>query len=793
MAIQPTIAAALIVKGSDDEASLLEQCLSNLKGHIDKFFIDINHKEGVEVSEKVVNVAKKYKADIAITIWDGNFTKARNNNFDRVPKEYDFILWVDSDDTIDKPEQLRKNIAILSPDKHGIFVKYDYDHDDNGNVTVSHWVARVVRNDGTYRWKSSIDDEEVSVHETLCEVVVRGKVMTEDFVVVHHATMDRRESSLLRNIVLLEGMLSRQKEKGKIDARTLFYLATHYFDAHNYESSVTLLREYLTISGWAEERCEAHVYIGDICRIFKHKELAYEEYIRGLAEYQNSPRPYLALSELSFEMGKYEDAANWIEKSLLLPKPSTTMVQRPMENSFRAYLLLAQAYINMGGKKINDAKKYVEKALALRPLDDTAREARDIVEKLIEDRENIKAASRIIKKFILDKTEDKIVPYINSLPLDIQDNPLIFTARHKFSKPVIWDNKSIVIYCGQGPLGIWGPWSLETGIGGSEEAVIQMSKRLVKLGWSVTVYATPGEKAGVYDGVSWKQYYEFNPHDFYNILVTWRNPWFFDADIKASKTFLWLHDVMENTEFTPERLEKIDKVIFVGKYHAELYRGIIPQDKWFISGNGIDPEAFISQEVPERKKHRMVYMSAYNRGLKIALDNWKEIKEAVPDATLDVYYGWQGYDAINANNPERMEWKNNIVNLINECKDVTDHGRIGHKQIIEEIKKADIFCYPCIFNEVYCISYVKAMAGGAYPVSSDYAELITYHDDGGVQVHYDEGFVDAFAKEYTKKLIEVLKSDITEEERQKMMQNALTKYSWERTAEQWSTEFNGKK
>jgi len=123
---------------------------------------------------------------------------------------------------------------------------------------------------------------------------------------------------------------------------------------------------------------------------------------------------------------------------------------------------------------------------------------------------------------------------------------------------------------------------------------------------------------------------------------------------------------------------------------------------------------------------------------------------------------------------------------MDSCDGVTDHGRVGHKQIIEELKTADVFAYPCVFNEVYCISYVKALAAGAYPVSSDYAELVAYKDNGGVQVHLDDTKLDEFAKNYTKQLIKTLKAGVKEDERKSMSKIALAKYTWKNTAEQWS-------
>lgn len=637
--------------------------------------------------------------------------------------------------------------------------------------------------------------------------MARPKALSEEFKVIHHSGANRRLSSLIRNIELLEGMFKRQTEAGKLDPRTLFYLATHYYDAGNLEGAKTLLEHYIKVSGWAEERCEALVYIGDIFYRNEQDDNAHRAYLSAIGEYQNSPRPYIGLAKLDFAKGRYEESAGWIEKCLALPKATTTMVQRPMENSFVAYLIGAQSLANIGGKSLDTAMTYIKKALKIRPKDSDALGAFKQIDALIQNRQDIKAASRLINKFKNDKEEAKILPFIDALPYSTQDNPMILNTRHQYMEPTKWGKKSIAIYVGNGPLGIWGPWSLETGIGGSEEAVIKLSGELAMKGWDVTIFATPGDKAGWYgaktntylgktsieggmNGVTWKQFYEFNPKDEYDVLIAWRNPGFFDADIKARKKYLWLHDVMDKEEFLPERLEKIDKVIFVGKYHASLYEGVIPEDKWFISGNGIDPQDFIEADGKFRRTpHRMVYMSAYNRGLKLLLANWDKIKKAVPDATLDIYYGWEGYDSINANNPERMQWKADLVKMIDNCEGVTDHGRIGHKQIVEEINKADILAYPCVFNEVYCITYVKAMAGGLNVVSTDYAELVNYQKDGGTQVHYEEGKVDKLTEDYIPALIKALKTGMDKDERKRIEYNTRNNYSWEWTANGWDKEF----
>jgi glycosyltransferase involved in cell wall biosynthesis len=192
-------------------------------------------------------------------------------------------------------------------------------------------------------------------------------------------------------------------------------------------------------------------------------------------------------------------------------------------------------------------------------------------------------------------------------------------------------------------------------------------------------------------------------------------------------------------------------------------------------------------------------MSAHERGLELLYKIWPEVRKAVPDATLDVYYGWTGFDEVNKDNPERMGWKEKLLNMQSQLADkgVTNHGKIGHGQIVREIYKSGVWAYPSPFPEVYCITGVKAQAGGAWPVVSDYAALrdTVQYGDKQPMPNYDEQsragkweYKDL--EEYRDKLIHRLKNPPTREERTEMMKWARNNMSWEATAKGWSDEFS---
>lgn len=804
------LAWCMIVRGVDEEAELLDRCLASLKGHVDKIFIDVNAPKGEKPSRRVLGVCKKYDARTTETVWEDNFVKARAENFARA-EDYEFIGWCDADDTVDNPEKLKEVCSIVSPSVDGIYLKYDYAHDGYGNVTVSHYTARIIRNNGTFAWKSSFRDEDVTVHETLNEVRSVGKVINNEVKIIHRSNENRRDQSLVRNIKLLEGMYKRSEDNP--DPRILFYLASHYMDSGEWDTAKTLFERYLGMSGWAEERAQAWVYLGDIYKL-DDTQKARGCYMRAVAENPSDPNSCVELAELEMKDHLWGKAVEWLKIAVNKKVDQTAVVMRPMEATYRAYKLLAEAYVNMGPKEYENAQEWLTKALKMRPFDPELLRARDQLEVLVHTRNLNDWALRLVTELKKDKEYHKIPLLIENLPESMQDSPLIHSVRNYYTEPQKWPEKSVAIVCGSSALGAWGPWSLNEGIGGSEEAVIQLSEHLRTLGWKVTVYATPGENAGDYQHnepfihgptqredmtyVSWKHYWEFNGRDTFDVLIGWRDPTLFDKAFKARKRYLWLHDVIDKEELIPQRLDNLEKVIFVSQYHRDLFP-VVPDHKAFVSGNGIDPQQFEvkgAESRPQRDPYKVVYMSAHERGQEILQRIWPDVVKAVPKAHLHCYYGWAGYDFVNKDNPERMLWKDRIIQQQKSLPNFTDHGKINHKQVAREFMSAGVWAYPTAFPEVYCITGAKAMMGGAWPVVSDFAaipEIVPYGDKIKIEeldkdIHVGK-WTEELLEEYKQMLIHRLNNPATTQDRFDMAAFAANERSWERTASGWNDEF----
>lgn len=779
------LAAILIVKATDDESEHLERCLKSIKGHVDGIFLNLNHRPSQKVSEKVIKVAKDYATNYIVTEWHDNFAEARNINLAQVPSDYEFVIWLDVDDTIDHPEKIRE-VAEASKNYDCVYVDYDYDHDEFGNVTTVHMVGRLFKNNGSHHW-----NPKTRIHETLVETRSVFQGMTKDFKVIHHAEAERTQQSFERNIKMLKKQL--KDESKEADPRTFYYLASTYMDAGELETAKQLFRDYLDLSGWDQERSVALTKLGRIYLDEGNRAEAKRCFAWAVAEDPKNPDPRVELGSLEIELEQFGKARSWLEYVEKMEKNQTTLERNPLSYTFRTYLLLAEAYFNSGGEYFDKAEKYAKKALKYKKTDAKVQEYAQMIIQLNSDRKQLKKIVDKYKSFVNKGKKKEAKKLLDGLPQNLADNPLIAALRQK-ENPFKWPEKSICIMTGDTALDEWGPWSLKDGIGGSEEAIIRLAPKLAKLGYKVVVYAKPGARAGLYDGVMWRNFWDCNIYgDEFDIFVAWRAPFAFEKKIKARKTYLWLHDVMEPGEFTQKRLDNITKVIVLSKYHRSLFP-MIPDEKIMMSANGIDPETFDGVKV-ERNPHRAIYTSSHVRGLAYLYSIWPEVKEAVPEAILDVYYGRESYDKVHKGNPERMKWMDDMIAKAKELNGVTDHGKIGQDQIVREILEAGVWAYPCLWPEIFCITAVKMQCGGAVPVTTDFA-AINETVQFGSKVHGQPlpngsgDYSKEFLNEYKERLIWWLQHPEEQEKiRPAMISWARTK-SWSEVAKQWDMEMS---
>ena len=189
------------------------------------------------------------------------------------------------------------------------------------------------------------------------------------------------------------------------------------------------------------------------------------------------------------------------------------------------------------------------------------------------------------------------------------------------------------------------------GLGGSESAVILMSKELAALGFEITVYnscidsqATPG----YYNGVRYIDHSQLNTADRYDIVISSRSVYPFFANnqyaslcMAAKYKVLWMHDTFcQGDEFIEEMILQgyIDEIFTLSDFHSTYVTNCdhgrkrnfeVLKHKFFQTRNGAVKhvkEVSLDQKDPDH----FVYNASVTKGLIPLLENiWPRVKQNI--------------------------------------------------------------------------------------------------------------------------------------------------------------------
>lgn len=793
-----------MILAETEPVEMVKRSFDSVKDYIDGMYITITYSEVEPRNSDLAKLVEEYKGNLTFFKWIDDFAAARQFALNQIPRGSDiFLYWQDADDILKNADKLPLVIEdMVRYNQSAVYFPYWYtvELDEEGNVKeilVNQKRERIIRNDGTWEWKGDL-------HETLIEQRYENlnRIGREDLTVIHLSSNERGDKALERNIRILEKQIKKEKRK---DPRTIVYLARAYLDKAkmtemperkiNMDMALMLFYEYLEgsgkvgeegyrePSGWREERGTAWGNIAEIAIMSGNPEVAVGAYQNAIDEAYEFPSYYVDLAMAYCKLKNYKKARHWLNLATSIPMPNTTIITFPRDLRLRASLVSLD--INFNEQKLEEAREDAKKVLEITPHDESTKKLLNIIENLIDYNKACQSVIYLGKYLEARKEKDCLGHLVQAIPPDMQQEFFAAEMRHLFLPKRVWDKNEIAILCGPA-FEKWSPKSVETGIGGSEEAVIHMAKELTKLGWKVTVYADPREESGEYDGVTYKQYYELNQKDEFNVLILWRSIGFVDLNPKSKYTILWLHDMPNNPDFTKERIDKIDKIAVLSEFHKGQIRmqdrGVfkpIPQEKIFSTSNGIPEIKFEWKGSP----HKIAYMSSPDRGLIYLLNNWSEIRKEVPDAELNIFYGFDVFDALHKHNPAKMKWKEKVLELMNQ-PGIIYHKRIGHNALHYQLSRMGIWAYPTDFTEISCISAMKAQACGAIPVVTNYAALEETVKNGAkvnVDIRTNDG-----QKEYVQALITALKNvEWQDDIRKNMIPWARDYFSWRKVAETW--------
>lgn len=751
-----TIGLALISKTWEDAKRVVEA----YSQYFDEVYVQLNAKDA-EVPKTPHNVhVSTYK-------WADDFAKARNALNKHIKTDY--YLWLDDDDTIENPEEVRE---LVSYGVDAVFLPYEYGYNEQRELIALHWRERFIRTSHPFKWVGA-------VHETL--ISESAPTMVKDGSVhIKHAYKDEEQmmKSALRNHKIMEKLV----EKGDEDPRTLYYLGRSYFMLEKYREAAQTLLIYTEQSGWDEQRYDAWMKIGDALVMMDEIDKAINANLEAIKLNPGWPDAYLKMGDLYLHLQQPGRAIEWLKAGMSKKPPETLEIVDPTLYTYRPLISMALAYFGMA--RVKEAKKYIDEALKYQPKTPMFKSVYNTINGAYVEEQTIKNAAWL-GKFV--EKDGNVKSYIDGLPGFIKNDLRLRPLRIKAYPPKKWEKNSIAIYCGE-QWEEWGPETLKNGMGGSEEAIVYLSRELAKLGWQVTVYNQRVEEYIENEGTSWAVKYKpwetFNPEDEFDVFVAWRNPWMAQKlKIKARVSCVDFHDTPTGHQAAPVKaLESVDLLFLKSQFQREMAPHF-PEEKCVVIPNGIVPNQFENLDV-ERNPRKVIYASSADRGLDVLVrEVWPEVLKEVPDAELVWPYGWNSYMGMHKGNATQMKWMWDLKRDMHNAG-VKELGRLSHEDLAKEFASSGVWAYPTYFDEIDCITAKKAQAAGCDVITTGRAALQT-------SVLKDEEDTQDLEL-FTKRLIDALKNPISDKQRKETAQKILQTYSWEAVAKQWHKALNQK-
>jgi glycosyltransferase involved in cell wall biosynthesis/tetratricopeptide (TPR) repeat protein len=759
----------LIVR--DEDPSLFEEALKSIRDHVTEIVV----VDTGSVNQKCIEVAKRYSDRFEVytgcndpqTGFIEDFSNARAKSFSLATQKW--VGWQDSDDVILGAENFNQLInENNNTQTNCICLAYRYAFNDKGECILNHYRERLVNDVSKFKWVNP-------VHEVYIPVENPGPINQKKYDTVIYSHQRHRSTKITeggRNLRIMRKFIEKH---GTSDARQLYYFGLELTNNNLLDEAIGVLTKYVEASGWDDERCLACLKLSQIFQAKNDLKSSLSWAYKALESRENWAECYFAVGRIYYFIAlqngpnafrQWERCVHFLRLGLTMPPTQTMLFLNPLERELDVY-----EYLNMALNKMGDVRGAYEACLAALAKHPDAknmafnkvvyensinvRSIADSMNVLMNNKyisaENVDLVRRLINK------EVDATTLINNVAARLPgaEVPAPFTRASEISvQPKSGGKLDIIFWTGQA-WETWDPTTLEgKGTGGSEIACVNMAREFVKRGHKVTVYGDP-EKEGVYEGVDYK-HHNHGKNMECDIFISSRAPWAADCGIKARAKFLWVHDIhCGPADANMHRLLlKFDRIFCLSNWHKSYFHqtyNFLDPASIVVTRNGIDVNRFKDVSATTPKGNNLIYSSSPPRGLDLLLDLMPEIISRVPDAKLDVYYGFWVWEKM-ANAYNNQADKDNIQrfkNRLSTTPGVTFHDRVSQSELAKAFMKAKVWSYCTEFLESSCISAMEAQAAGCVPVTSRIAAVAEtmkhgiFIDQGYGNPEYRRLFVDA--------------------------------------------------
>lgn len=694
----------------------LRRILPKVHKYVDEIVIAIDDR----TTDKSERIARRYGARILSFTFADDFSRPRQDALELT--QSDWMMWLDADDDIEDIERLPELIAEAEQrGLDGIASAYFYEKDPQSGQWVQILTReRVIRQPGRWRWQGRVHE-----HLVLADGGEKRYLPTGLLAVVHATPGDPVERGE-RNIRLLSMMLSDDiYARQPFSPRTCGYFGQEMLRKGNVGVALTWLQRCVEISGSPDERYVCLMSIAECHRRMLAWDKSREACLAAVAIAAEWADAYFSLSQTACAEGRWAEALRWAEMGFTSRPRDPIISTNPMTYNFDPYLFTSLALIRLN--RMEEAMEHIERGLQASPGHKLLVGRKALINAAVE----MDLTRHVVQGLISDMTPEARYKLWCASPKKIR---IIEDARREMV-PAPTGEFDIVFYCHTDQQ--WSPAMAERPLGGSETAVVEMSRALGELGLRVAVFARPGADEGQHDGVWWWNLDRLFKGDWKtNVLVAWRLPEAVGQDLPCKSLWLWIHDLHYFKRLDQQTAAGFDLFLPVSEWHGKYLKRQYPflrSDLIWPTRNGLPRrlvEAIAAKEVLKIPTMAL-WTSSPDRGLFQAVEWWPFVRKLVPEAELHCCYAW-GWDLIergNAGDPIRYAMVRQMKERIMAAAEQPEktgvhwHGALSRPVLYEKMAQANLLVYPTDFIETFCLGALEALAHGTIPVTSELGAL----------------------------------------------------------------------
>jgi glycosyltransferase involved in cell wall biosynthesis len=289
--------------------------------------------------------------------------------------------------------------------------------------------------------------------------------------------------------------------------------------------------------------------------------------------------------------------------------------------------------------------------------------------------------------------------------------------------------KPFLCFVADGGFAPWNGKSIETsGVGGSETYIIEMARHIQKSGHYQVIVFCNGEE-GTFDDVQYRHIKSYIPYLFQPLVGRTKHvciisrfseylPVTYKSEVKT--IYFVLHDLYPSGIVIPIH-SKLKQIFCLTEWHKEYFIDKFKMLRSLVKTHpyGVDTG---EGDTIVKNKYQFIYTSFANRGLLPLLQMWPLIQMIQPMATLHIYTDLNN-EWVNTNYPDQIkEIKDLKIKYIRHYS-VFWHGWVDKQTLYRAWRQSDIWFYPCIFMETFCLSALEAAISKTFVITNGLAAL----------------------------------------------------------------------